>query len=220
MSCERDTSCSQRTVPVTALGSRTGTCYQCPSLTHSFPSHSVADTFPSGSISSSADVSQGLGAILCLLRTSLGSGACAGLCAGAGLGSMLCSAGAGCSLPLHPCCSASIFSGCLIFVGCGDGGFRGVNESWPGTCLGVSVDPGHGILSLEWWLLGSGPVLLSAGEGTRAGWCLLGRGTRRCLPEMFGSGSLSLAAGRVHSAFWCSHPWQCWVAVAWRETEA
>lgn len=130
-----------------------------------------------------------------LLLRGLGSGACAGVCAGAGLGSMLCSAGAGCSSPVHPCCSTLIFLECLVFVGCGDGG----------TCLGVSVDPGHGVLSLEWWMLGSDPMLLGAGEGRRADWFLFGRSVRRCPTEVFGSGALSLATGRVHSAFWCSH---------------
>lgn len=139
-----------------------------------------------------------------LLLRSLGSGACAGVCAGAGLGSMLCTAGAGCSFPLHRCGSTPIFLGCLFFVGCGDGG----------TCLGVSVNPGHGVLSLEWWLLGSDPVLLGAGEGRRAGWCLLGRGMRRCSPEIFGSDALSLAAGRVPTVpFGAPIPWHCWVAV-------
>lgn len=48
------------------------------------------------------------------------------------------------------------------------------------------MNPGRGISSLDWWLLGSDLVLLGAGEGARAGWRLLGRGMRRCLPEMFG----------------------------------
>lgn len=71
-----------------------------------------------------------------LLQRSLGSEACSGVCAGGGLGSMLCSAGAGCLFPLHPCCSTLIFLRCLFFVGCGDGG----------TCLGMSMNPGLGLV--------------------------------------------------------------------------
>ena len=62
VSCEGDTSSPQGTAPVTSPG--TGTCCQCPLLTHSFPSRSATDTFPSGPGFSAAGVSQGLGAVL------------------------------------------------------------------------------------------------------------------------------------------------------------
>lgn len=185
---------------ISALSTRTGTLYQCSSLTHSFPSHLVADTFPLAPALLLLLFPRAWEPSCGLLLRSLGSGACACVCAGAGLGSILCTAGAGCSLPLHPCCSTPIFLGCLVFAGCGNGG----------TCLGVSVDPGHGVFSLEWWLLGSDPVMLGAGEGRRTGWCLLGRWMRRCSPEMFGSDALSLAAGRVPTVpFGAPIPWHC-----------
>lgn len=72
VSCEGDTSSPQGTAPVTSPG--TGMCCQCPLLTHSLPSCSAADTFPSGPGSSAAGVSQGLGAVLWLHPEETGLG--------------------------------------------------------------------------------------------------------------------------------------------------
>lgn len=69
-----------------------------------------------------------------------------GICNGAELGSMPGFLGTGCLLSLHPGRSTSLFLGCLPFGGCG-------------AVLGCQ------------WLLGSSPMPLGAGEGSRVSIC-------------------------------------------------